>query len=178
VSDKEASETFKFTQDFPPLRIREDFLKDIQKRVGGEYKLVILDNRGFVSCAELSRADRSSLIILGREEYASGGDFAKGFLHELGHSFGLRDECVNCLQRSSSGYPNCASSPEEAQKWWGGLVKKGGRVGFISGCCGNKNYIRPTIASLMNDFRRADDFGPVNEKYLRSELESLAEGEE
>jgi hypothetical protein len=173
LSDKEEPEIFKFTQDFPPLKIREDFLKNIQVRLGEEYKLVILDAQGSVSCAELSQANRSSIIILGRRAYVNDDGFAKGFLHELGHAFGLRDECVNCQQRSSSGYPNCASCLEEAQKWWGDLVIEGGRVNYIYGCCGNEEYIRPTIASLMNDPDKADDFGPVNERYLRRELEAL-----
>ena len=34
----------------------------------------------------------------------------------------------------------------------------------------NKKYIRPTIASLMNDADKAEDFGPVNERYLRQVL--------
>ncbi len=170
LTGAEAAQVFKLTQDFPPLKVRNDFLAGISDKLKGVYKLVIIDAKGFVSCAELSEAGKDSLIIIGRKSYIDDNDFAKGFLHELGHSFGLRDECVNCRQRSSSGYPNCASSAEEAQKWWGDLVVEGGRVGYISGCCGNEGYIRPTIASLMNDFRRADDFGPVNERYLREAL--------
>jgi len=50
--------------------------------------------------------------------------FAKGFLHKLGHSLGLRDECVDCQQLSLAGPPNCAATKEEAQKWWGDLVGK------------------------------------------------------
>jgi len=50
------------------------------------------------------------------------------------------------------------------------LVTENDRVGYIFGCCGNKDYIRPTIASLMNDFRKAEDFGPVNQRHLRREL--------
>ncbi|MDD4980625.1 MAG: hypothetical protein PHC54_05090 [Candidatus Omnitrophica bacterium] len=45
------------------------------------------------------------------------------------------------------------------------------RVNYIHGCCGNKNYIRPVIASLMNNPDKAEDFGPVNERFLRKELE-------
>jgi len=48
-------------------------------------------------------------------------------------------------------------------------------VGYINGCCGNKDYIRPTIASFMNDPDQANDFGPVNERYLRKVLEGLQE---
>ncbi|MDP3732853.1 MAG: hypothetical protein Q8R31_07540 [Candidatus Omnitrophota bacterium] len=34
--------------------------------------------------------------------------------------------------------------------------------------------IRPTIASLMNDADKAEDFGPVNERFLRKELNQSA----
>ncbi len=170
LSRKEECRVFKPISAFPPLKVRKDFLADISAKLKGAYKLVIIDAQGSTSCAELSEAWKDSLIIIGRSSYDNDNSFAKGFLHELGHSFGLRDECVNCQQRSSSGYPNCASNKEEAEKWWGDLAGKDERVGYISGCCGNKNYIRPTIASLMNDFHKAGDFGPVNERHLRGEF--------
>ncbi len=170
LSRKEECQVFKPTLDFPPLKVRNDFLTDISAKLKGVYKLIIIDAQGSTSCAELSEVWKDSLIIIGRSAYDNDNSFAKGFLHELGHSFGLRDECVNCQQRSSSGYPNCASNKEEAIKWWGDLVVENDRVGYISGCCGNKDYIRPTIASLMNDFHKADDFGLVNERYLREVL--------
>ncbi|MFH0856010.1 MAG: hypothetical protein V1869_05870 [Candidatus Omnitrophota bacterium] len=170
LSRQEEEMIFKPVAAFPPLETREDFLVYISQRLKGAYKLVIIDAQGSVPCAELSRARESSLIILGRKSYDSDNNLAKGFLHELGHAFGLRDECASCRRLSSGGYPNCASSQEEAKRWWGDLAGKDDRVGYISGCCGNINYIRPTIASLMNDFHKAQDFGPVNERYLRQEL--------
>lgn len=169
-SREEEARVFKPTLVFPPLKVRKDFLVDISDKIKGAYKLVIIDAQGSTPCAELSEAWKDSLIIIGRSAYDNNNSFAKGFLHELGHSFGLRDECVNCQQLSSSGYPNCAASKEEAEAWWGDLVAENDRVGYISGCCGNKDYIRPTIASLMNDFHKADDFGLVNERYLREVL--------
>jgi hypothetical protein len=170
LSPKEDLEVFKPVPAFPPLKVREDFLTDISSKIKGVYKLVIIDAEGSITCAELSEIGTTSLIIIGRSAYDNDNNFAKGFLHELGHSLGLRDECINCQQRSTSGYPNCASNKEEAIKWWGDLAGKDERVNYISGCCGNKDYIRPTIASLMNDFRKAEDFGPVNQRYLRREL--------
>lgn len=172
-SKKEEDNIFKPTSAFPPLRVRKDLLADISVKLKCEYKLIIIDAQGSVSCAELSEAQRTSLIILGRRRYDNDNSFAKGFLHELGHSLGLRDECVHCQQLSSAGYPNCAATKTEAQNWWGDLVGKDERVNYISGCCGNKNYIRPTVASLMNDPDKAEDFGPVNERYLREMLEGL-----
>lgn len=172
LSRKEEGEIFKRTSDFPPFKVRSDFLKDIYDKLKFGYKLVIVDAQGSVSCAELSSIDKLSLIILGRRRYKNEDSFAKGFLHELGHSLGLRDECVNCGELCPPGPPNCAATKEEAEKWWGDLVGKVPRVNYISGCCGNKDYIRPVIASFMNDADKAGDFGPVNERYLKNILEN------
>ncbi len=162
---------FKRSQGLPPFKVRKDFLSDISTHLGyNNYKLIIIDASGSVSCAELSSVDKLSLIILGRSRYSNLQSFAKGFLHELGHSLGLRDECVDCAQLSPAGMPNCAATKEEAQKWWGDLVGKEPRVNYIRGCCGNKDYIRPVIVSLMNDTDKAEDFGPVNERYLLAAL--------
>ncbi|MDD2702502.1 MAG: hypothetical protein PHC33_00630 [Candidatus Omnitrophica bacterium] len=167
----EAVQVFKPTQGFPPLKVRNDLLAYISSKLKSrEYKFVIIDAKGSTSCAELSSIEKTSLIILGKARYKGKNRFAKGFLHELGHSLGLYDECVDCAQLSSGGYPNCAATKEEAQEWWGDLVSKDSRVNFISGCCGNKYYLRPTIASLMNDPDKAKDFGPVNERYLKKVL--------
>ena len=170
---EEEAEVFKRTSDFPPLKVRNDFLEDIFAKLKANYKLIIIDAGGSTSCAELSSVDKTSLIILGKTRYKDKNSFTKGFLHELGHSLGLRDECINCQQLCPPGEPNCAITKEEAEEWWGELVGKDSRINYISGCCGNKNYIRPTIASLMNDPDKAEDFGPVNERYLREILEGL-----
>lgn len=175
TSKEEEDIIFKRTQGFPPFKVRSDFLDDISTRLSYNYKLIIIDASGSVSCAELSSADKMSLIILGKRRYKDKNSFVKGFLHELGHSLGLRDECVDCAQLSLAGPPNCAATKEEAQKWWGDLVGNDSRVNYISGCCGNKEYIRPTIASLMNDPDKAEDFDPVNEWYLKNILEGLRE---
>ena len=167
ISRKEEGEIFKPTEGFPPLKVRNDFLGDIFARLKSEYKLIIIDASGSTSCAELSSLDKTSLIILGKTRYKDENSFAKGFLHELGHSFGLRDECIDCEQICPAGKPNCARDKEEAERFWGDLVGKDSRVNYIAGCCGNRDYIRPTIASLMNDADKAEDFGPVNERYLR-----------
>ncbi len=170
TSKEEEGIIFKRTQGFPALKVRSDFLDDISTHLSYNYKLILIDAAGSVSCAELSSVDKMSLIILGKRRYNNSSSFTKGFLHELGHSMGLRDECVDCAQLSLAGPPNCAATKEEAQKWWGDLVGKEPRVNYIRGCSGNKNYIRPVIASFMNDADKAEDFGPVNERYLRNVL--------
>lgn len=174
LSPQEASRIFKSSLGFPPLKIREDFILKISLKLNSVYKLVIIDAQGSTSCAELSYLDKTSLIILGRARYRDRNSLAKGFLHELGHSLGLRDESPNGqASRCAPGTPNCAVSMEEAERWWGDLAGKDGRTDYIFGCCGNMSYIRPTIASLMHDSEKAEDFGPVNERYLRKELDSL-----
>ena len=172
VFSKEEEELiFKQTEGFPPLNVRQDFLNDILSYLNSNYKLIIIDASASVSCAELSSRDKMSLIILGRRRYKNRNSFAKGFLHELGHSLGLRDECVDCGELCPPGPPNCATTEEEAKNWWGDLVGEVSNAHYIRGCCGNRGYIRPTIASLMNDPDKAEDFGPVNERYLRKILE-------
>lgn len=167
TSKAEEDTIFKPTQSFPPIKLQSAFVNGVLTRLNHNYKLVIIDAEGSVSCAELSLPDKLSLIILGKARFKDEVSFSKGFLHELGHSLGLRDECVDCNQLTPAGEPNCARNKEEAQKWWGDLMGKLPEVNYIRGCCGNKNYIRPTIASLMNNPDKAEDFGPVNEQYLR-----------
>lgn len=171
LSPEEQKKFFQENPGIPPLRIHRDILDKISNSFKSPYKLVVIDAKGGVSCAELSGISKVSLIILGRSRYSNAESFTKGFLHELGHSLGLRDEGLNneaslCLP----GPPNCAVTEEEAKKWWGDLKGSIPRVHYILGCCGNRNYIRPTIASLMNDPDKANDFGPVNERYLRQVL--------
>jgi hypothetical protein len=171
ISQEEQEIIFKAKPEFPYLAVRQDFLDRISKKIKAPYKLVIINATSSTSCAEISAADKMSLIILGRSRYGSRNDFLKGFLHELGHSFGLRDEGLySQAGLCPPGPPNCATTKEEAQKWWGDFIGKEPNVNYISGCCGKRDYIRPTIASLMNDTEKASDFGPVNERYLRKVL--------
>lgn len=170
LNEKEARLFLKRTeQEMPPVKVRIDFMQEISK-VTNPYKLIILDWRGDSACAELSMIDKTSLVILGRNRYSSDVDFLKGFLHELGHCLGLRDECVDC-QESQPGYPNCAPTKELAEKWWGNFIGSAPQeVNYIKGCCGNIKYFRPTNVSLMNNTANASGYGYVNEKYLQQEL--------
>lgn len=151
----------------PPLAIRLDVIKRLDAAHPAPYKLVVLDATGRRSCAELSELSRRSVIILGSHGFRTSTLLGRGFLHELGHALGLRDECVRCAATGDAGFPNCARTRAEAEAWWGSLVGVEPRVDFFSGCAGRKDYVRPTMASLMNDPAHAGDFGAVNERYLR-----------
>lgn len=164
---------FNHREGTPPVVVRNDFLKKIATQVGSAYKLVILDYIGSNTCAELSTIDKMSLIIVGRRRYVNDDDFVKGFLHELGHSLGLRDECIHCA-KVETGYPNCAPTKELAKQWWGAYVGKVPTVDYVHGCCGTYDCLRPSIASLMNDTNKARDYGYVNEEYIRGEFERMA----
>jgi hypothetical protein len=171
LSKGEAERCLKFQEGGLPLKADAGFLKSVYKKVRADYKLIVLDNTGTDLRAEFSSPEASSLVIIGRARFKDRSGLAKAFLHELGHSLGLRDESPQGYAKTCSpGYPNCAVTIEEARKWWGDLVGKPGYADYIKGCCGNSDYIRPTIASLMNDINKAEDFGPVNERYLRQIL--------
>ncbi|MFA5373986.1 MAG: hypothetical protein WC354_07395 [Candidatus Omnitrophota bacterium] len=174
LSPEEQKQFLQRSQGIPPLKINRALLNRTGHSIKSAYKLVLIDAKGGVSCAELSEISKVSLIILGRSRYGSADSFTKGFLHELGHSLGLRDEGLNSQAAlCQPGPPNCAVTEEEAKNWWGDLAGKVSRVNYINGCCGNISYFRPTIASLMNDPDKANDFGPVNERYLTQTLQTL-----
>jgi hypothetical protein len=178
LTPDEEKTVFIHTDKFPPINFRMDFLNAIRGHLRTEYKLVVFDAKGNVPCAELSRIEKFSAIIIGKSRSSNPDAFAKSFLHELGHGFGLRDECPNCEKLCDAGIPNCAGSLEEAKSWWHDMVGKEPNVDYIHGCCGNTNFIRPTIASLMNNPDQALTFGPVNERYMRQELSKIGKTKE
>ncbi|MBU1177045.1 MAG: MerR family transcriptional regulator [Patescibacteria group bacterium] len=50
-----------------------------------------------------------------------------------------------------------------------------GIVGYFNGCCGNQEYIKPTMTSVMNLNNATEisyEYGPVSEIYLRKILDS------
>lgn len=172
LDNNEEGVFFKQRQGTPPVVVRKDLLKKIAEQVGQAFKLVILDYQGSNTCAELSSIDRMSVIVVGRRRYVTDKDFVKGFLHELGHSLGLRDECIHCA-KVEMGYPNCAPDIGTAKKWWGEFVGKKSTVDYVGGCCGQYECVRPTIASLMNDTDKASSYGFVNEEYIRREFQRI-----
>jgi hypothetical protein len=173
LSAQEQDLLFKETEAEPYIAVDKNFTENIPQYLGQACKLIIIDYRHSYSRAQFSAFNETSIVLLGRRRYREESDFRKGFLHELGHSLGLQNECIRC-QESDPGPPNCAPSKQVAQQWWGDLIEtKTPKVRYVNGCCGKKEYIRPTIASLMNDTSRASTYGPVNERYLRQKAKEL-----
>ncbi len=173
ISKEEESIVFKSHEEFPYISVHKSIFKELDSKLPGPYKLIMIDGLSRLSCAKFSSVKEMSLIIIGRNRYSSQKEFRSGFFHELGHSFGLRDERTSHCLECSAGPPNCAKTKKEAEELWGDLAAVSQRVDYISGCCGNIDYFRPTIASFMNDPDKANDFGPVNERFLRKELKKL-----
>ena len=139
---------------------------------------MVINYQGSLNAAEFSRIEETSLLVIGKRRYNGDQGFSQGFLHELGHSLGLRDESPRgARQQCLPGPPNCASYREEAEHWWGELAAKNAEVDYFSGCCGRTQYIRPTATSLMNDPEDAEGYGPVNEQFLRNCLKIIRESD-
>jgi len=169
LSGDDALIFFKTNEEFPYLSVGRDFLDSLAAKIKQPFKLVVFDNTKAVKCAEISSIEKTSIIILGKSVYSEDEEALRSFLHELGHSLGLRDEGVNSYA-CAPGPPNCAPTKEDAVKWWGLLVKGSGEINYFSGCCGNMKYICPTAQSLMNNINASSSYGLVNESYLRDVL--------
>ncbi|MCM8789908.1 MAG: hypothetical protein NC916_02675 [Candidatus Omnitrophica bacterium] len=169
LSPEEEKAFFLKKPEFPFLRVSFALVKAL-KEILGPYKLVMMDKSSGVSAAELSDINHISFIILGRKRYPKRSGLGKGFMHELGHSLGLRDERPSSFCPLIPGPPNCAADLETAKEWWGDLAGEFRQVGFFAVSDGKNTYIIPTQRSLMNDPQETRFFGPVNERYLRQQL--------
>ncbi|GEM_PF-4661714 len=98
-------------------------------------------------------------------------------IHEFGHSFGgLSDEYIGNIEIGHDAVAraiNCDDNPQ-CTKWRDITNSEEGRrrgVGCFEGCMRTRRFYRPIQRhSIMLDI--TGDFGPVNEKRLRSLLES------
>ncbi|OPX28089.1 MAG: hypothetical protein B1H08_06570 [Candidatus Omnitrophica bacterium 4484_171] len=170
ASPEERTVLFKKSESFPFLKVKNSLIQDIKSRIGGVYKLVLLNKQGDTSAAELSNIRNISLIILGKSSYGGKNRLSKVFLHELGHSLGLREENPGSSQPIIPGEPNCASDKETAKKWWGDMVKGNSAIGYFEIYSAGRKFIKPTRRSIMNNPLKSSGYGPVNERYLRREL--------
>ena len=162
-------------------------------RLGIErFKLVILSPLNFVPSAKVARGKNSAIYMptyqgsLTREELTR--FVRRFFIHELGHSLGLRDEysrdrpkesiideqAANSLS-SNVAYqpakPNCAPDEDTAKKWWGEYLGVFEDVGVFPGCAGRTTYFFPEESTIMSDNSAKEGFGKVSEDYLRGALD-------
>lgn len=176
IAEKKARKVFLPQEAFPPLRVDPGFLEKVFLRIGANYKLILLDKTGSTDCSELSSLEATSVIIVGRQRFSEEPSSPSGFLHELGHSLGLRDESPFSSQPIVPGPPNCAPDQKTAELWWGDMTNKGDGVSYYPLKSGQNHFLKPTLHSVMENPYRFNDFGPVNERYLRKVLERYRDG--
>lgn len=169
-------------------------------RLGIErFKLVVLSPLDFVPNAKVARGKNSAIYMptfqgaLTQQELNRWlGQF---FMHELGHSLGLRDEysrqrpAESIIDKESADQlssniayrpakPNCAPDKETAKTWWGDYVGVFAGVDFYSGCAGRDTYYFPQENTLMSANPTTETFGQVSEDYLRGAISCFYSGKE
>ncbi len=168
---QKSGDIFEESKTFPYLKINNDFIQELNDEIRGNYKLVILNKQGNASGAELSNINETSIIILGKNSFGEKNRLAKAFLHEFGHSLGLREENPTSIQEIIPGKPNCALNKNIAVEWWGEIAEENSGVDYFEIKSNDKIFIKPTLRSIMNDPFKSYGYGPVNEQYLCEELE-------
>ena len=175
------------------LHCDASLIPEINKLGIQNFKLVILSPLNFVPNATVARGKNSAIYlpayqgVLTRTELDT--FLSRFFLHELGHSLGLRDEYArqrpeeaiidaNSAAAPSSNVayqaaqPNCALDKTTAQQWWGAYITaKVPGVGLYSGCAGKTAYYYPVQNTLMSDDPQVPTYGRVSEDYIRGALD-------
>jgi len=171
VKPEEEAVLFKEGEKSPFLKISKDLMKQLKGQLPAGYKLVVLNKKGSVSAAELSNINKVSIVVLGKNKYYDSNNLAVVFLHELGHSLGLREENPYSSHTIIPGPPNCAPDKESAVRWWADMAGQVKGVTYVGLRSGKNKFIKPTFGSIMNDPFKSETYGPVNERYLRRELQ-------
>lgn len=160
------------------------------------FKLVVLSPEEFVPVAKVARGKNSAIYIptTNRTEQSDGFNKWLGqiFMHELGHSLGLRDEYarerpeehildIEAYDKESSnpGFrpakPNCAPDQQTAKAWWKDYLTSeatsSGLLGIFPGCAGRNDYFYPVKGTLMTVNAAQESYGIVSEEYLRASLD-------
>lgn len=165
----------------PTLRCQSEINNYLNNLPLENFRLIVLSRQEFQSWANVVRLKNSGIFFsapAALKEKSEQRVNALLLAHLLGHTFGLKDEEIFVLARDggaphASDGPNCAPDAATAEKWWGDLTKKYPEVGYFKGCAGNENYIKPTVASIMNLNTGAPivySYGPVSENYLKKVL--------
>jgi hypothetical protein len=175
------------------LKCDKSLINDINKFGYDHFKLVIVSPLNFVPNATEARG-KNSVVYLSTYQGALTQDeinqfVSRFFMHELGHSLGLRDEYTR--QRPSQAIgdeqaatalsgniayqparPNCAPDEATAKQWWGAyLTAKIPDIGLFHGCAGRDTYVFPQKSTLMSDDPQIESYGRVSEDYLRGILD-------
>jgi hypothetical protein len=182
TGDKELCQVKTENERKPVLRCDQEINGYLEKMTLKNFRLVVFSRQDFQSWANLSRVESSGIFFSVPKKIEEAEVYGNGVLlaHLFGHSFGLKDEEKFVIAKAGGAPhtpdgPNCAPDEATARKWWGDLAEKySDRVGFFPTCCGDENYIRPTLSSLMNLADNMENFqpsyGPVSEQYLEKIL--------
>ena len=166
----------------PTLRCSEKINGYLHNIAVERFRLIVLSRRDFQSWANVSRIENSGIFFSVPKKIEEQDVYGNGLLmaHLMGHAFGLKDEEKYVVAKAEGAPhtpdgPNCAPDEETARKWWGDLAEKyPDKVGFFHTCCGDDNYIKPTISSIMNLGSDMENFNPtyglVSENYLEKLL--------
>lgn len=155
------------------------------------FKLLVLSPLEFVPYATLAHGKNSAFYLSTYKGALTDAEIesfiSMYFLHEFGHSLGLRDEYARArydkngdvdldLSQQNTGSkayiasrPNCAPDRLTAEQWWGSYVAAG-VAGYNQGCGGNKDYYYPSKNTVMGDDPTDATYGRVSEDYLRAAL--------
>jgi len=149
---------------------------DIQAECGAD-QFIVISQEDFRSFAFSGQGVFLS-VPYNKKDFEFKEDFYNYFerkssalIHETGHSlFCLSDEYVEMVDgsydnsRNEPEYPNCASSVDEAEEWWGSLIGLEG-VDYYDGCAYVPGNIRPHEKSSMSN-PRVKEYGFVSDKYI------------
>lgn len=163
-------------------------IPEINKLNIEHFKLVILSPLDFVPNAKVVRGKNAALYLPSFKGALTDEEvnvfLSRFFLHELGHTFGLRDEYAFTRTPNSStpeaysdnvayqpARPNCAPDKATAEKWWGSYTSSDKKVGYNQGCAGDKRFYFPQTETVMSDNPQQAEYGVVSEDYLRGVLD-------
>jgi|GEM_PF-2728768 len=152
------------------------------------FKLLVMSPLDFAPSASVARGKNSTFYLptyQGALTQAEVDTFVSlYFLHEFGHSFGLRDEYARVRYGNTAAnteadsgndaytaaLPNCAKDQATAQAWWGAYISADIAT-LQQGCAGNPDYYYPVAGTVMSGDPTDATYGRVNEDYLRGVLD-------
>lgn len=162
------------------LLVCDEKLVESFKNLGVDhFKVVILSPLDFNSSVQPARGINSWMTVSTFKGEVPDEEFNRfigaEFAQHLGMSLGLLPELSSSsaatLETNFSGRPNCASSLEEAQAWWGSYTLQFDAVSYNPGCGGSSSHLHPELGTIMSDSPEKESYGYVSEDYLRGALQ-------